>query len=375
MKLGFCLVLLALAVPVFGQRHRIEEINAEKPDGKLLQQIMQENDAGKRTALLEQFTAEFGQSKDVAWVLEQLQASYAKANDPDKVIAAGDKLLAVDPDDPEAGMQCLKAAEAKKDPALLKKYAVVTLVAAHKMAAAPQPKEADEAAAWKASIEYAKQVNSYTDYALYRAAAESRDPKTTIDLAETLRQQDPTAEYAVKVADPLFVAYRQANDNAKAMALAEQVLAREQTNEDMLLVAADNYAQQKKEPDKVHAYSARVVEIMTAKSKPEGIADADWTARKNLVTGLAHYISGKLYYTQNNFPKADVELRAALPLVEGNAAMKPEVLFLLGYANYQLKKPQDAANYYKACAAIKSQFQAPAAKSLQGIKNEYRGIQ
>jgi hypothetical protein len=197
----------------------------------------------------------------------------------------------------------------------------------------------------------------------------------TISLGETLRQQNPASEYAVKMADPLFVAYRQVNDNAKALALAEQVLATQQSNEDMLLVAADSYAQQKKEPEKVHAYSAKIVEIMASKPKPEGVADADWQARKNLVTGLAHYISGKLYYTQNNFSKADAELRAALPLVESNAAMKPEVLFLLGYANYQLKKPQDAANYYKACAAIKSQFQASAAKSLQGIKNEYRGIQ
>jgi hypothetical protein len=375
MKLGLSVLLLASALPVFGQRHKIDEVNGEKPDGKLLQQIMQENDAGKRTVLLEQFTADFGQSKDLPWVLEQLQGAYVKANDPDKVISAGDKLLAVDPDDAEAGMQCLKAAEGKKDPALIKKYAAITSAAAHKMATAPQPKEADEVAGWKVSVEYGKQVDGYADYAVYRAALESRDPKTTIDLGEALRRQNPTGEYAAKVADPLFVAYRQANDNAKALALAEQVLATEQNNEDMLLVVADNYAQQKKEPDKVHAYTARVVQIMTAKPKPEGIADADWLARKNLVTGLAHYMDGKLYYTQNNFAKADVELRAALPLVETNAAMKPEVLFLLGYANYQLKKPQEAANYYKACAAIKSQFQPSAAKSLQGIKNEYHGIQ
>src|SRR5690349_8055433 len=32
----------------------------------------------------------------------QLQASYVKSNDPDKIIATGDKLLAADPEDPEA---------------------------------------------------------------------------------------------------------------------------------------------------------------------------------------------------------------------------------------------------------------------------------
>jgi regulator of sirC expression with transglutaminase-like and TPR domain len=375
MKLRLCSVLLALALPAAGQRHKVEEVNAEKPDGKLLQQIMQENDAGKKTALLEQFSSEFGQSKDMPWVLEQLQSAYVKANDIDKTLAAGDKLLALDPDDPEAGMQNLKAAEAKKDPALIKKYAVVTSAAARKMAAAVQPKEAEEMENWKAAVQYAKQVDGYTEYALYRAAVESRDPKATIDLGETLRQQSPKSEYTGKMLQPLFVAYRQANENARALALAEQVLATDQTNEDMLLVVADNYAQQKKEPEKVHAYSTKIVEIMATKPKPEGVADADWAARKTLVIGLAHYMSGKLYYTQNNFARADTELRAALPMAETNASMKPEVLFLLGYANYQLKKPQDAANYYKACAAIKSQFQAPAAKSLLGIKNEYHGIQ
>ena len=51
------LIFIAFAVAVFGQRHKIEEVNAEKPEGKLLQQIMQENDAAKKTALLDQFAA------------------------------------------------------------------------------------------------------------------------------------------------------------------------------------------------------------------------------------------------------------------------------------------------------------------------------
>ena len=117
MKLRLSLLVFALALPAAGQRHRIDEINAEKPDGKLLQQIMQENDAGKRTTLLEQFHSEFATSKDLPWVLEQLQAAYVKANDADKTIAIGDKLIAADPEDAEAAMQCLKAAETKKDPA------------------------------------------------------------------------------------------------------------------------------------------------------------------------------------------------------------------------------------------------------------------
>ena len=67
------------------------------------------------------------------------------------------------------------------------------------------------------------------------------------------------------------------------------------------------------------------------------MSDADWTARKNLITGLAHYLNGKLYHNENNFAKADVELRAALPLVEGNAAVKPEVLYMLALSNFKTR--------------------------------------
>ncbi len=51
MRLGWILLLSAAAV--WGQRHHIDEVNAEKPEGKLLQQIMQENDAARKTALVE----------------------------------------------------------------------------------------------------------------------------------------------------------------------------------------------------------------------------------------------------------------------------------------------------------------------------------
>lgn len=365
-------LLIAITFTASGQRHKIEEVNSEKPEGKLLQQIMQENDAAKKAALLDQFASQFPKDAGTPWALEQLQGLYVKANDADKIIAAGEPLLALDPDDPEAALQCLKAAETKKDLALIRKYSAAASAAARKMASAPQPKEADEAAAWKNEVEYAKHVDAYAEYAIYRVALESRDPKVVIEFAGLVRERNPQGEYAAKIVQPLFVAYRQSGDTAKAIALGETVLATDQSNEDMLLVVADNYLQQKKEPEKVHAYSAKIAELMAKKPKPEGVADADWTNRKNLVTGIAYYLNGKLYYNETSFAKADVALRAALPLVD--ASMKAEVLYLLGFANYKLDKPQEAANYYKECANLKSGFQATASKNLLGLKNQYHGL-
>jgi tetratricopeptide (TPR) repeat protein len=274
----------------------------------------------------------------------------------------------------EASLQILKAVETKKDPALIKKWALATSDAARKVVASPQPQDAEEVESWKKSVEYARQVDTYSEYAVYRAALEVSDPKTKIDLSETLLQRNPKSEYAPKVNGPLFLAYRQTGDNEKAVALAEQVLVTDQSDEDMLLVVTDSYLQKKKEPEKVHAYSAKIVELMSSKAKPEGVSDADWQSRKNLFTGLAHYMSGKQYFSQSRFPQADKELRQALPLVESNATLKPEVLFMLGLSNYKMQKVQEAANFFKACAAVKSPFQSQSLANLKVIRTEYRGV-
>ena len=140
-------------------------------------------------------------------MLEQLQAIYVKAGDSDKTIAAGEKLLALDPDDPEAAMQNLKASEAKKDLPGVKKWAGVASANARKMAASPQPKDAEQVDSWKSEVAYAAQVDQYTDYALYRVGAESRDPKVTVEFLELLGQHNPKSEYVAKSQSQLFVAY------------------------------------------------------------------------------------------------------------------------------------------------------------------------
>lgn len=264
--------------------------------------------------------------------------------------------------DVEAALQNLKTAEANKDLDGIRKWAATALDGARKLEATP-----DQAA-------YAKQVETYAGYALYSVVAQSRDPKVTIDFATALEQADPKSEYVPKAESALFVAYRQSGNNEKALEVAEKALATDQSDEDMLLAVADHDLQTKKEPEKVHAYCAKIVQLMAAKPKPEGMSDADWTARRDLITGLAHYMNGKLYYEEAKFPQVNEELRAALPLVKSNQAVEAESLYYLGFANYKMEKPQEAANYYRECAAIKGPLQAAAAKNLQGLKTQFHGI-
>lgn len=365
-------LVLALGA-AYGQCFRLGEVNAEKPDGQLLQNIGQESDDAKKLALLEKFSAEYPKHEAAGWVYAQMQAIYLKTGNPDKAVETGEKIAALSPGCVELMHQTLKAAEAKKDAALILKWSGLTSQAALKAAAAPKPAGEDEAEDWKRQVDYARQVNQYTEYSLYAAALQEPDPKKKIELFEALEQRNASSEYLPQGYAQWFLAYRQAGANDEAIALAEKVIATGQPDEDMLLVVAGDYLQKKKEPDKVLAYTAKIVEIMAAKPKPEALSDADWEKRKSAVLGLAHYMSGSLYFAQGKLAAADKELRAALPHI-ADPALKAEVLFNLGQANYKMEKAQDAANFFRACSGIKSRYQAMAAKNLAVVKSEYRGI-
>jgi hypothetical protein len=369
--IGLLAVLLAAAT-AWAQCHKLEVKDATKGGGTLLH-IGEESDVANKIGLLEQFAAEYPQHEDIGWVYEQMLDAYLKAANGAKALEAGEKLAAIPPECVETALQTLKAAELTKDPTAVLKWSAKTSELARKVVATPQPAESAEVENWKARVDYAKQVDTYTEYSLYALPLQITDPKQQIVLLEALQQRNPQSEYFAKSVETLFLAYQKSGANDKALALAQQAATAAQPSEDILLVLADD-SLKKKDADKVHAYTAKIIEVMNAKAKPEGVADTDWTRRKNSILGLAYYISGKQYYNDTKFAPADKDLRQALPLEEGNANIRPEVLYLLGYANYKLEKIPDAVNFYKQCAAVKSPFQAPATKNLTAIRAQYHGV-
>ncbi|MGE5570001.1 MAG: tetratricopeptide repeat protein [Rhodospirillales bacterium] len=358
------------------QRHTIT-INTETPEGALLQQIGQEEDAAKKIALLEQFAAQYPKHEGTPWVYEQLVEAYTKASQPDKVVESGEKLLALDPNDAQTAHACLKAAlELKRDPDLVLKWAVITSDVARKLAQAPKPSDEDEVEDWKQSVDYAKQLDVYTEYSLYAMALQTPDPQKKIALGDLLEQRNPESQYVPMVAEQRFLAYIQAGDNAKAVALAEKTLQRDQSNAEMMLAVASSYMG--KQNDKVLELTSKAIEVMNTRAKPEGVSDADWENRKKLVTGRANYMQGVLHATSNSWVAADKALRAALPGIADSADMRAEALFYLGLANYRLaeagdvERARDALRFSQECANIPGRFQARARQNVKAIQSQYR---
>ena len=373
------LLALVLSVPVaFAQRHSLGGINPDVPEGRALQQIEAEADEAKKVPLLEQFVAQFPKDENIPWIYDQLIAAYAKAGQSDKVLETGQKLLAMDPEDVPTAQACLKASEAKKDPALVLKWSAATSELARKVVQSPQPAAADDVEAWKRNVDYARQVDVYTEYALYAALLQSTDPKTRIQLGEALLTRNAQSEYAPKLSQPLFLAYMQTGQSEKGLEFAEKCIAANQASAEMMLAVAQSYME-KKAPDKAIAAAEQAIQFVDSNQKPEGVAEADWPTWKVQIKGRAGWIAGVSYAAVNKWAPADKSLRAALPSLQGDKNLLAEALFFLGLANYRLaeggqkERAADALKFSEQCAALPGPYQVPARTNVKAIRAKYHG--
>ncbi len=366
------LLVLLLAGSALAQRHKVN-INTETPEGQALQHIGEESDEAKKLAGFEKFAQDYPKSENLAWVYSQMVPLYTKANQPDKAIDIADKLIALDPGDLDTALAALKAAESKKDADLVKKWSDTTSAIALKELAAKKPDDEEEDD-WKKHLDYVKQVNTYSEYTLNAMALQTTDPRKKAGLIEDLYDRNPQSQYVGPLLPVAVQAYQQLNDTDHTIAFAEKVLTKDPNNDDMLLILVNAYSQKGKEPEKVIAYSSKLSDVINSKPKPVSVSDADWENRKKVIICLAHYFPAKVYFGQKKWGPADKELRAALPFVDSNTALKPEVLFLLGDSNYHLENVAEALKYFQACAAIKSRYQAQAAKNVTVIKGQYRAV-
>ncbi len=275
------------------------------------------------------------------------------------------------PDELDTAYNNLKAAEGKKDAAEVEKWAGVTSTLA-RQAIAKLTSDED-----KGKADYARQVDKYTEYALYATSLQSTDPAAIVRLVEALDKQNAQSEYLPQAYGRYLNALRQTGNADKAGAAAERAVARDPNNEEALLAAADFYLQKNTEPDKIIQYATRAADAMNAKTKPEGMSDADWQKKKTAVLGRAQWIQGVTYSNQGKNAQADKALRAALPLVKGDDQLTALAAFYLGMANYKMggaskNKAQlrDALGFFEQSAAIKSAVQAQAQKNVKAIRGE-----
>ena len=275
----------------------------------------------------------------------------------------------------EEKYQALQDAVAKKDAPQVKKLALELFPLASAAIGEPAPQDAEEKPAWTDRVEHAKGISLYGEYALSATALES-PAATLVELIATLEEQNPKSKYLDTAYGPYLVALHQTGASAKVIPTAEKGLANFPDNEDLLLVLTDN-AVSHKQTDRALSLANRLIAACQKHPKPENVPAAQWERKRNSSLGHAYYIAGVVYSQRNQYVNADKDLRAALPLIEGNQAAMAESLFYLGMANYQLgkmtmskQKILDAAKFSERCAAINSGFADQARHNALAMKAE-----
>src|SRR6266536_1201189 len=140
-RLAIALLVAAYCPAQEGQEHT--EIEA-------LKQIMLQSSPETKLSLLDQYRNDFQQAGLISWAYDQICRSFEAAGQPERALAAGEHLVALDPEDVETGQKGLKIAERKQDAAAIRKWSELAARAAKSVIASPS--------AGKDRIEFARTV-------------------------------------------------------------------------------------------------------------------------------------------------------------------------------------------------------------------------
>jgi hypothetical protein len=369
---GLVLLLFPVVLSLTAQEKQNFVINVTTPDGLLLQTLGQETDDARRVTLAQDFLAKYPKHEAAGWVSAQLEYGLLAEKDDDKVLEVAEAAYASGPD-MDAAYYALKAAVAKEDQVQAKKWSARTSEAARKIISSTKPStDADD----KQQLEYAKQVDEYSEYALYVLALKAQ-PKDEIDLVDTLIKQNPKSQYLPQVANSYFAALSKAGEAAKVCPAAEKLAV--EKNAEAMLAAADcswrgNHA------ERVVALAAKAAETISARAKPEGVSDSDYATQKAALLGSANFYTGVGYTMQMRYGPANKALRAALSAVKSNQQLYAIALFDLGLANYQLGKPlgdkaqmRQGLQFFQQSAEISGPMQDQASRNAKLVLAELGG--
>ena len=369
---GLVLLALPCALPVLAQEKQNFVFNPTTPEGQILQTLGQETDDARKVSLAQDFLSKYPKHEAAGWVAAQLESGLLAQKDYDKVLEVAETAYANGPD-MDAAYFALKAAVEKNDIAQTKKWSARTSEAARKITSSAKPPADDDA---KHQLEYAKQVDEYSEYALYVVALKAQ-PKDEVDLVDTLIKQNPKSQYLQEVANSYFAALGKAGEGAKICPAADKMAV--EKNAEAMLQAAD-CAWRASRASAVISYAGKATEALSTRPKREGVSDADWATQKNALLGTAQFYSGVGNALDMRWGPANKALRAALPSVKGNPQLYAFALFYLGLANYQLGKPlgdkaqmRQGLTFFQQSAEIASPMQDQASKNAKLVLGELGG--
>jgi hypothetical protein len=275
-------------------------------------------------------------------------------------------------DELEDSFTKLKDAVAKKDPDAVMASSAATLKLAQAAENAPKPTDADEAANWKARVEYGKEVEGYTEYALsFTAAQPGIEPAKVVALVDALIAQNPKSKYIDDYCANAYLVALKPGGVAKQMAGMTKIVKGRPDNTVALQALVEGGSTQ---------YAERLIATMKAKTKPEGYSEADWEKQKNAAFAAGYFNAGYTALQKQIWVDCDRNFKAALPLLAGETARLGVAYFGLGVCNFNFGKMtndrtrmQAGEQFSEKAAAIKGPMQDQAYKNVGVMKQALGG--
>jgi tetratricopeptide (TPR) repeat protein len=367
--LGLVAFVILAARPACGQQiGKYVPIPAGSDVDHAITEINAENDPAKKLALIDTFSSTLG-TGDNAILADDLYVNYYLAQkNYDKAFEYGDKLFALDPDSFTNVVNMVRAASEKGDADKLMAYGekVPGILQRFKASPAPSGMDADNWERQKtATLESNKDTITYVEQAIFLGVYRTQNPAKRAAQLTHFAELFPASPFTIQALGVAATSYQQAQNTAKMLEVANGVLAKDPNNIGMLLLLADYYSEKADQLDKAEASAKKVIAVLPAATKPEGVTDEQWQAQVSLEKGLALSSLGQVNISKKDNAAAVENLKAAAPLLKADENSYGKNQYRLGFALLNLKKNAEAKDAFTQSASVNSAYKALALAKLK----------